>query len=892
MFSVAKIISVGLLLTFLIFGGWASQILLDVGKDRAALAAVVEKRVSSLQQAEIFSRAMGYNGFIHHYKNYLLRGDESYFTAAQQDLAKAIVVLDELEQYSEAIEEKLAFAAVRETVLLYQKNMAESAVLVRQGLRPSEVDKVSRISDVEAERGIDFAIGALQDRLSGEVAILRNTMDKKVQDIYLLFGLLAIMLLSMTGLAYVLLRLVKSKEKITARFVEADRIAQQMHEAEILGKVGYWALGGEGAILEWSDGIFYIHGRDPAKGTPPLEVAIGDYHPDDREEIKRLIAKAQQDGETFEFQKRIVTGEGQEKTVFVRGEVKRSPSGQVISGVMMDITEQVAIQSEFTAVKQRFELARKAAEIGVWEYDPATQALAWDEGMFQLYGIKEQDFRGIYADWADRVHPDDLGRAEAEVQEAIENYQPFNSRFRVVQPDGTIRWINGRARVFADDQGVANRMIGVNIDITEMVQAEEKVHTALAEAKQANAAKSDFLAVMSHEIRTPLNAIMGMLELLDKDSLPAADQMLVKTALSSSQQLLTVLSDILDMSRIEAGKLEIEARPFNVLWALQQTMSLHNGIAQEKGLKVDYSLPENSPPVLLGDENRIRQIIGNFLSNAIKFTTKGTISVDATVIPATAEETDAVFTIKVTDQGIGIPAEKITALFQPFEQIDGGRTRKYGGTGLGLSICKRLAEAMGGTVGADSEAGKGSTFWLRLVLPISHEAKQAPKRDLKDILLPSLKILAAEDAKPNQFLLINMLQNKLGMDLHIVGNGALALEAVQQDDYDVILMDVQMPVMDGVTATRAIRALQAPCAEIPIIGLTANALTEQQDEYREAGMTFCLTKPIDWRELIITLASLKEPEPETGSEASDETSDEASDENGAPQEQLSDVSPG
>ncbi|WP_020591422.1 hybrid sensor histidine kinase/response regulator [Kiloniella laminariae] len=860
MSRISKVLSGGLLLIILVVGGWGLGILLDVRQEKDILTGTIEKQVSVFRLVEAFDRALGFNGFIHNYKNYILRGDEKYNTQAQINIEQALSLLGELESYSETSEETAALGTVRDTLIFYRKMLSQSVVLVRQGMTPSEVDSRSRISYAESAVGIELAIGAILERLTAQVKDLQAAVDDKVTDSYLLFGLLVVLLIVLMGLTFMLVRIMKSKDTIDALYQKTDLVARQMREAEILGKVGYWAFDVSSSLLEWSDGVFAVHDRDLAKGMPRLEQAMAYYHPDDHDEVAGLFTRAQQTGAAFEFQKRIVSDKGEEKTVFVRGEVKAGKTGQVIFGVLIDVTDQMTIKGQYAAVKQRFDLARQSTEIGVWEYDIVTQKLTWDDGMFTLYGITEQDFQGVYADWADRLHPDDLEQASSDITRAVETNEPFYSRFRVVQPDGTTRWINGRAKVFADSQGRGSRMIGVNFDITETVESEAKIKTALDQAEQANAAKSDFLAVMSHEIRTPLNAIMGMLELLDNSKLTSLDLQLVKTARSSSEQLLTVLSDILDMSRIEAGKLEIEARPFNVLSTLQQIMSLHNSIAQEKGLTIRYSLPEDSPPVLSGDDNRIRQIIGNFLSNAIKFTPKGTISVDATVIPTSPEETDAVFTIKVTDQGIGIPKEKVTALFQPFEQIDGGRTRKYGGTGLGLSICKRLAEAMGGTVGCDSEEGKGSSFWLRLELPISHEAKQSPKRDLKDVVLPQLKILAAEDARPNQFLLINMLQKKLGMDLHVVGNGALAVEAVQEDDYDVILMDVQMPVMDGVTATKAIRALDAPCATIPIIGLTANALSEQRDEYLGAGMTYCLTKPIDWRELIVTLASIKEPE--------------------------------
>ncbi|MBO6824769.1 MAG: response regulator [Sneathiella sp.] len=474
--------------------------------------------------------------------------------------------------------------------------------------------------------------------------------------------------------------------------------------------------------------------------------------------------------------------------------------------------------------------------------------------MHELFGIHKGEFHGQLNDWVSRIHPEDLESTKGRFMAAIEKGEAFEAQYRIIGPDQNVKWLDSRAHVVRNRLGVPISLLGITTDITLSKEAEAKIEKALDEAKRANEAKSEFLAVMSHEIRTPLSGLIGILEILQEKRLEREAKDLVATALSSSSHLLTVLSDVLEFSRIEAGKLDIVEAPFSLNLMLKQIVALHFSSAKNKELELLLVKPEEDY-VCIGDEQRIRQIIGNYLGNAIKFTENGKIKLEC---DADLDVSSKVLSTKIIvhDNGIGIPKDRLASLFTPFEQVDSSRTRSFGGTGLGLSICKKLAEQMGGQVGVESVEGEGSSFYVKLDLPIGtlEDTYQNIKQSIKE--LPRLKILAAEDVALNQFILKTMVGDKMKQDLTVVTNGLEVLECLQSSEFDVVLMDVQMPEMDGVTATETIRQSAEEYNDIPIIGLTANALESQQKEYISAGMSACISKPLNWEELTNVLSEL------------------------------------
>lgn len=367
-------------------------------------------------------------------------------------------------------------------------------------------------------------------------------------------------------------------------------------------------------------------------------------------------------------------------------------------------------------------------------------------------------------------------------------------------------------------------------------------------AEDANRAKSSFLATMSHEIRTPLNGVLGMAQVMAADELSDRQRERLGVVTQSGQALLTILSDVLDLAKIEAGKVDLESAVFDMKDLIDRSQAIFRAIAESKGLSFSAAVDPAAAGNYRGDATRVNQIICNLLSNAVKFTEEGAVAVDVSL-----DDGDVV--IRVSDTGPGVTAEQLPRLFQKFVQADASTTRRYGGTGLGLSICGELARIMDGTIKADHVKPHGLTFCLRLPLePVSElemiatRAAAAPVRQAVD---REIRLLAAEDHPVNRQVLA-LLLTQSGIAPHIVENGELAVEAWRDGDWDLILMDVQMPVMDGPTAARAIRAEEAATGRrpVPIIGLTANVMTHQIEEYRQAGMAPIVAKPIVLEELL------------------------------------------
>jgi PAS domain S-box-containing protein len=490
---------------------------------------------------------------------------------------------------------------------------------------------------------------------------------------------------------------------------------------------------------------------------------------------------------------------------------------------------------------ERIGQAEKSAGFGLFDIDATDDTLGMSEGFAAILGMSGCATRLTGEASRKLVHPDDWPRLRSAVESALVTGETFENEHRVVPGDGAPRCLRTQACVASTANG-QRRLTGVAIDISKEKEMVLRLEQACADAEAATRAKSEFLANMSHEIRTPMNGITGTISLLRDSGATAQQREHFDTIQSCGDSLLQLINDILDLSKIEAGKLTLEQIPFNAETLVHDTIAVISPTAQAKGLKVFQRCGPGLPEAVLGDPLRLRQILLNLLSNAVKFTELGDVSVELSAVNRGSHSIELQFA--VSDTGIGISPDVQKSVFEPFMQADSSTTRRYGGTGLGLSISRRLISLMHGRMEMESEPGRGTCFRVFVSLPVTTD-RVGLRRSAEEHILPanrSLRILLAEDNGINQRV-ARLLLEKMGHEVDVVADGQQAVVAVGRDIYDLVLMDCQMPVMDGYAATRAIRQLSLS-NRIPIIAMTANAMPEDRRRCAEAGMDDYVSKPI------------------------------------------------
>ena len=592
-----------------------------------------------------------------------------------------------------------------------------------------------------------------------------------------------------------------------------------------------------GNIRYESPSVLRVLGRERFELTG--NDVFANIHPDDVERVRSAFAKVAGPGGTCErVELRVRHESGTWRRLESIGHnLLAEPAVRGIVIYSRDITERSTVEEALRLSEERLRLAQRAGRIGTWEFSLQTGLVDCSPENRMLFGLP-QDGEGLTVhEWGKLAHPDDREQVMVAFARTVRERVPFSAEFRVAWPDGSIHWLECKGE-HCDESG--SRIIGVNLDITARKAAERELADARDQALDASRLKSQFLATVSHEIRTPMNGIIGMTGLLLDSPLSAEQRSDAETIRTSALYLLELINDLLDFSRLEAGKLSLEACPFDLRQSLATVMDLLSPQAAAKNLDLILDYPAGLPAVWSGNAGRIRQIVLNFAGNAVKFTASGSV-----VVSVRGESRGVRIAVRDTGPGIDKPAQ--ARLFEKFVQLDGSLTRKHGGTGLGLAISKSLAEAMGGTVGMRSEIGQGSEFWVDLPL-VPADFSPVPVAAGARRTLPSsggrtlYRVLVVEDNLVNQKLAVRLLE-KRGIRADIAANGTEAVEMWHRFPYDLILMDCQMPDLDGYEATRIIRRLGGDEPHVPIVAVTAHASMDEHSRCLAAGMDEVLTKP-------------------------------------------------
>jgi PAS domain S-box-containing protein len=536
--------------------------------------------------------------------------------------------------------------------------------------------------------------------------------------------------------------------------------------------------------------------------------------------------------------------------------------------VATGLAYELARQATLDALKdsdERFQLAAEVSRVGIMEWNDYDQERQiWSDNFYRLLGYEPGEIPSTHSGFVGLMHLDDAGPTSAAVRANRVTGAPIHVEYRLRHKTLGYRWFAGSGREITEN-GVARRMVGSIMDVHELKIAQER-------AEAASIAKSQFLASMSHEIRTPMNGVMGMAAVLAGTKLDDRQRQMVEVINQSGAQLVAIINDILDLSKIEAGKVELERTEFELEELMRSVAALHEMKAQDKGLGFTVSVAEDARREYVGDPMRIRQILNNLISNALKFTDSGRVSVAVERVELPGDSRVELH-FAVVDTGVGIDPEACERLFTPFTQADASITRTHGGTGLGLAISRQLCELMGGGIEVQSEPGQGSTFRFRIRLEEAR-APQAVARPVEPtfaaepVVAPAaepgrrpLRVLAAEDHPTNRVVLEALLQ-RVGAEVVIVENGRAAVDAWRTGRFDVVLMDIQMPELDGVCATLEIRALERTRKQprTPILAVTANVMMDQVEGYLAAGMDGYVAKPIDPRKMFMAILGAMKPD--------------------------------
>jgi PAS domain S-box-containing protein len=662
---------------------------------------------------------------------------------------------------------------------------------------------------------------------------------------------------------------------VTQQHEEQRRAAEmqrRFNQATEAAGIGYWVVERGGTRATWNASMRELFALAPGETPPDLPEWLRRFvHPDDQAAVLQRFDTWRRSGrQSLDLQMRTVRPDGSVRHISTHSRIERRQRLPVMFGVVIDLTERRSAEQALRTAEQSVALAAHGAGLGTWQLDLDSNQAYWDDRMWQLRGLPPQPRAMSEAERLACVHPDEREQVQRQLSQAIRRGQPFEHEFRIVWPDGQVRWLASRSVEVRDADTGARRRIGVNWDVTDKRNAEAAQlarETALAESR----AKSRFLARMSHELRTPLNAVLGFAQLLlaeerGSDAPAQARRRRLEHIRAAGQHLLALINDVLDLSSLESGELRIALQPVALAPLVEQTLPMLGTLREAR--QVQLQLGE-LPGVVMADATRLRQALLNLLTNAIKYNrVGGTVHIDSLV---RGEQV----ALRVRDSGRGMTPEQMRHLFEPFNRL-GRRSEGPEGTegsGIGLAIVKALVEGMGGSVQADSTAGEGSVFELRLVQACAEARAGAlgeagvPAPALAAAAEPGpaavprrATLLYVEDNPVNALIIGELLQRRPDLQLHVAADGASGVQRAMALRPDLVLLDMQLPDMDGLEVMRRLRAEPA-LAQVPVIALSANAMPEDIEQALRAGMSDYWTKPLDFAAFLAAMDTLFGPAP-------------------------------
>jgi len=538
------------------------------------------------------------------------------------------------------------------------------------------------------------------------------------------------------------------------------------------------------------------------------------------------------------------------KEIISRCENENILSFSVLLVILILLYKLTLHQDKIKNERERFQLAIDSSNDGIWDWNVAQNKTYFSPKWKEIIGFNEDELTDDVYELKVRIHNDDKEKFEQEIDALLTAKKSiFECEYRVQHKNGNWVWVLGRAKANFNKNNKVLRVVGFHSDITLQKEYQAQQAQLIQELKDVATSKSDFLANMSHEIRTPMNAILGFIQILIKEESDKEKLKKFNIINQSGKSLLRIINDILDFSKIDSNKLLIENIPYDIKETFIHVVELFKARATDNSLRLSLNIDNHIPNKILGDQVRVEQVLSNLLSNAIKFSKKGGII----TINLIYDMDNSSIKCEVIDNGVGISENKVDDIFNAFTQEDSSTTRKFGGTGLGLSISRALCELMGGTIGVESKLNVGSTFYFTLnIIEVETDNEEAKLEDDSDANQNlSGNILIVEDNKTNQ-LLLSMILDDFVLDYVIANDGVEAIEKLKNETFDLILMDENMPNMNGIEATKIIRETDG-IKDIPIVAVTANALDGDRERFIKAGMDDYISKPIEVSKLELIL---------------------------------------